>query len=190
MSGTYPSDPEFTAINFRSEFATVVEETISLATDGAQFGGHRFSFTARYRDLTWSEFASVEAFLIQQKGGAETFQIVLPTLSYNSGTATSASTSGGAAIGATSVGVTMTGTLPKGSLFKFNNHSKVYMATADRSGTGTLSFYPPLEVAVSTAQAMTIDAVPFTVRQRRPMQEYGHPGYDRFNAQVDFLEDL
>jgi hypothetical protein len=51
-------------------------------------------------------------------------------------------------INATSVTAVYTGLIPTGALIRFANHNKVYMATADRSGNGSLSIYPALRSAV------------------------------------------
>ena len=58
-----------------------------------------------------------------------------------------------------------------GEFFKFANHNKVYMATADLTLTasggnfdGTLTFYPALQTAVAVSEVITYTSVPFTVR--------------------------
>jgi len=43
------------------------------------------------------------------------------------------------------------GLLPKGTFFKFAGIDKVYVTTADRTGNGTVSIFPPLREAVSQA---------------------------------------
>lgn len=190
MSGTYPSDPPFNAINFKSEFGTVIAEMISLKTDARQVGDHRWSFTAQHRNLTRAEWAPIAGFLMQQRGGAETFQIVIPNLSDNTGTAGSAAVGGGgaAAIGAESVNVVVIGTIAAGSFIKFANHSKVYMTTAERDGNGAMTFSPPLIAAVANFEAITLENVPFTVRERRPAQAFQHPQFDVFTFEIDLIE--
>jgi hypothetical protein len=125
---------------------------------------------------------------MRQKGGAETFQIVIPNISENSGTAASATTSAAGAIGDESIAITMTGTVKAGGMVKFASHSKVYMIVSDLSGSGTLEFAPPLIAAVGITTAVTVDGVPFTVRQKGTVQKFAHPQFDTFNFQIDLME--
>ena len=41
------------------------------------------------------------------------------------------------------------GLIPRGTMIKFANHSKIYMATSSRDGNGALGIFPTLRVAVS-----------------------------------------
>ena len=62
------------------------------------------------------------------------------------------------------------------------------MITADRSGTGTLSFEPGLEVAVSGTQTITYNNVPFLVRLNNDIQEYSLGSASLVDYDVDFIE--
>jgi hypothetical protein len=79
--------------------------------------------------------------------------------------------------------------LRAGDFFKFNNHSKVYMAVddlnSDASGQGTLNFAGGLVVSVPNATAITVDAVPFTVIMDSDVQEYtvGSGGMTEYSFQ-------
>jgi len=56
-------------------------------------------------------------------------------------------------------GVGVTGTLPKGSFFKFSNHDKLYMTTADAvftNGPTTVNFHPTLTSSVSTSNSFML----------------------------------
>jgi len=58
-------------------------------------------------------------------------------------------------------GTGVTGTLPKGSFFKFSNHDKMYMATADAvfsNGPTTISFHPALTSAVSSSHNVMMNS--------------------------------
>lgn len=192
MSGTYPASPVFNTLSFREEWATITETMVSLRTDARHLGGHRFAFTAQHRGLTRLEFAPNAAFLSRQRGGAETFQIIIPTISNQVGSATGSMTvnnPGGYAVGAdeiTTAGIT--GTLNAGGHVKFANHAKVYTVVADRAGAGTLTISPPLTRTVADGEAITYDAVPFTVRQSGPIQVFEHPEPDVFDFEVDLVE--
>jgi hypothetical protein len=123
---------------------------------------------------------------------AETFTIVLPEVSSSSGSVSgtiSAAASG--SIGDTSIAVDgFTGTIKAGDVFKFANHVKVYMATADLTGSGTLAFQPALVAAVSDNEAITHDDVPFTVRLNNDVQEYGIATDLSYSYEVDFIEAI
>ena len=192
MSGTYPTSPVFTSANFRSEFFNLSSQTISGRTQVRNIGGQRFTFTAAYPPMTRTEFSPVMGFIMAQRGMAETFTIVLPDVSSSSGSVSgtiSAAAAGG--IGDTSIAVDgFTGTLKAGDVFKFANHAKVYMATADRSGSGTLAFQPALVAAVSDNEVITHNNVPFTVRLNNDVQEYGIATDLSYSYEVDFIEAI
>lgn len=192
MSGTYPTSPVFNAVNFTSEFFNLSSQTISGRTQVRNIGGQRFTFTASYPRLSRSEFSPVQGFLMAQRGMAETFTIVLPEVSSSSGSATGTiRTSAAGSIGDTSIAVDgFTGTLKAGDVFKFDNHTKVYMATADRNGTGTLSFQPALVSAVVDNQVINNNNVPFTVRLNNDVQEYSISTDLTYTYEVDFIEAI
>ena len=192
MSGTYPTSPVFTSANFRSEFFNLSSQTISGRTQVRNIGGQRFTFSAAYPPMTRAEFAPVMGFIMAQRGMAETFTIVLPEVSSSSGSVSGTIAAAAAgSIGDTSIAVDgFTGTLKAGDVFKFANHAKVYMATADISGSGTLSFQPALVAAVSDNEVITHDNVPFTVRINNDVQEYSIATDLSYSYEVDFIEAI
>ena len=192
MSGTYPTSPVFNSVNFTSEFFNLSSQTISGRTQVRNIGGQRFTFTASYPAMTRSEFSPVQGFLMAQRGMAETFTIVLPEVSSSSGSVVGTILAGAAAsIGDTSIALDgFTGTLKAGDVFKFANHNKVYMATADLAGAGTLSFQPALVASVSDNEILTHDDVPFTVRLNNDVQEYGISTDLTYSYEVDFIEAI
>lgn len=192
MSGTYPTSPTFNAVNFSSEFFNLSSQTISGRTQVRNIGGQRFSFTASYARLNRAQFYPIQGFLMAQRGMAETFTIVLPEISSPSDSISGtmrAAASG--SVGDTSIAVDgFTGTLKTGDVFKFAGHNKVYMATADRSGSGTLSFQPSLVSGVSDNQTVTYNDVPFTVRLNNDVQEYSVSTDLTYTYEVDFIEAI
>tara|TARA_R110000822_G_scaffold288253_3_gene409486 strand:- start:1261 stop:1839 length:579 start_codon:yes stop_codon:yes gene_type:complete len=192
MSGTYPTSPVFNSVNFTSEFFNLSSQTISGRTQVRNIGGQRFTFTASYPAMTRAEFSPVQGFLMAQRGMAETFTIVLPEVSSSSGSVVGTILAGAAAsIGDTSIALDgFTGTLKAGDVFKFANHNKVYMATADLAGAGTLSFQPALVASVSDNEILTHDDVPFTVRLNNDVQEYGISTDLTYSYEVDFIEAI
>jgi len=192
MSGTYPTSPVFNSVNFTSEFFNLSSQTISGRTQVRNIGGQRFTFTAAYPAMTRAEFSPVQGFLMAQRGMAETFTIVLPEVSSSSGSVVGTILAGAAAsIGDTSIALDgFTGTLKAGDVFKFANHNKVYMATADLAGAGTLSFQPALVASVLDNEILTHDDVPFTVRLNNDVQEYGISTDLTYSYEVDFIEAI
>ncbi len=192
MSGTYPSSPGFNAVGFKVKSYSLKSETISGRIQVRNIGSSKFEFSASYPPLTASEFNPVLAFITAQNGMKETFQIVLPDISYKSGDASGAlqiNVLAGNGVGSTAVKVDgFTGTLKAGDMIKFDNHSKVYMITADLNQSGNLSISPPLQAFLPDDTVITYDAVPFTVRLSNQVQEFsidvaGHRSYE-----VDFVE--
>lgn len=201
MSGTYPTSPIFNAVNFKSRWYNVASSTQTGRTQGRHLGGHRFEFTATYPILKRTDFGPVDAFLMNQVGGKETFTIVLPEISEQSGTATGTITVDGAhSIGDSTVDIQfqfggLSGNLKAGDVVVFANHSKVYKLTADVAsdasspgGTGTMSIQPPLIAALVDTEAVTYDDVPFTVRQSNDLQEYEVTPGVFYSFEVDMIE--
>lgn len=190
MSGIYPATPVFKSINFTSKYYNLSSESISGRTQVRNIGGQRFEFSAAYSKLSRSEFAPVQAFVMAQRGMAETFSIVLPEISSQSGDASgTVLTSIAEDIGQTDISIDgLVGTLKAGDMIKFDNHSKVYMIVSDLTGPGTLSIQPALRVAVSDNTALTYDNVPFTVRLNNDVQGYALGSASLLDYEVDFIE--
>ncbi len=153
-------------------------------------GAQKWSFTAKYNDLTRDEFAPVFAFIMTLGGQLTSFDIVPPVISSTSGNATGTVLANGAhTIGDTTITVDgLTGTLKAGDFIKFANHSKVYMVTADRTGGGTLSIQPGLLSSVADDEEITYNNVTFKMRLDNDVQEFGLSGFDRYSYDVDMVE--
>jgi len=192
MSGTYPTSPTFNAVKFISRVANVRSETESLRTQTRSLGGQRFEFSAKYPKLTQSQWATVDSFLMQQDGSKETFQIVLPVISTQQGSATGTVLVNGAhSKGVRTIAVTgLTGTIAAGSVIKFDSHTKVYKVVADLTGAGNLTIRPGLMQALVDLDPVAYDDVPFTVRQKGDTQEFDiEPGVF-YSYEVDMVEDI
>ena len=192
MSGTYPASPIFSSVGFKSVYYNLSSQSLSGRTQVRNIGGQRFEFSANYSRLLRSEFAPVLAFVMSQRGMAETFSIVLPEISSTSGTATgTVRTNGTSPIGDKTIPIDgLTGVLKAGDVIKFASHSKVYMVTQDRSGTGNLSIEPGLEAAVANDTVITYNNVPFLVRLNNDIQEYNIGSASLVDFDVDFIESV
>lgn len=192
MAGTYPTTPEFQAINIESKHNNVKSETVSGRMQVRTLGGQRWSFTAKYNPMTRAEFNPVYAFVISQQGMLGTFTITPPVIGSTAGSVTGTMLANGAAsIGATSIPIDgISGTLKAGDFLKFSGHSKVYMLTADRAGAGTMTIEPPLVAAVADNEAITYTSVPFTMRLANDIQTYSLSANEYYEYEIDMIEVL
>lgn len=192
MAGTYPTTPEFQAINLESKHSNLMSETVSGRQQVRTLGGQRFSFTAKYNPMTRAEFQPVFAFVMAQQGRFGTFQITPPVISDASGDIGGTMLANGAAsVGATSITMDgVTGTIKAGDFVKFDNHSKVYMVTSDQTGAGTLSFEPPLVSAVADNEVVNYDSVTFTMRLNNDVQSYSLSANEFYEYEIDLIEVL
>lgn len=190
MSGTFPSSPGFTAIDFESKYFNLSSESIAGRVQVRALSSQKWTFTVEFPPMDFSEYGGVNAFLIKQRGRLESFQIVLPVISDASGSATGSPTvNGSISIGATSFTVAgLTGTLKAGDFIKFASHSKVYMMTEDRAGAGTVTFEPSLVATVSNGSALTYNNVPFTVRLANDVQVFKYRVDSSVSYEIDMEE--
>lgn len=189
MAGTYPSTPEFQAINLESTHRNLISETISGRQQVRSIGSQKWSFTAKYNPMTRAEFQPVFAFVMSQQGQLGTFGIVPPVIGSTSGSATgTALCNGGASAGATSVPVDgFTGDIKAGDFVKFN-HGKVYMVTADRDGAGNITIEPPLLQSVADNEEMVYNNVTFTMRLNNDVQTYSLSANEYYEYEIDMVE--
>ena len=196
MSGTYPTNPTFQAVNFKINTPTLSAETLSGKTQRVGMGHSFYTFSAQYNNMTDFDMGPIIGFLAAQYGPLEDFQIVLPRLSFtksgnqttNTVTTTASRTSGQNSVTITGEGAGET-VLLAGDFFKFNNHSKVYMCTSDYdSDDSTLYFSGSLVEDVPSGTQLTITNVPFTVILDNEVQEFqvGLGGIS--TLQLDFRE--
>ena len=189
---SYPADPEFQAIDVKLEHNSVRSETRSGRTQVRNVGSARWSFTAKYNDLTRDEFAPVFAFLASKQGGASSFSITPPVISNSRGNPSGTVTVSGAhAAGSTEITITgLTGTIKAGDFVTFSNHTKVYMVTEDRAGEGAMKIEPPLMESLANGRSVTYNSVPFTMRVSRDVQQVKFTGYERYQFEVDMIEAI
>lgn len=190
MSGTYPTSPGFTKIDFKEKHFQQKSETITGDVKIHRVGGSRFEFTLTYPPMTRTEFRPVLGFLADKYGMYDTFTIVLPNISYKTSDVSGTPRVASGSYNGTNVQIyqNVGKTFKAGDLIKFNSHSKVYTVTEDRAGNGLLSIYPKLRQAVTTDDNILYDAIPFTVRLANPVQEYNVSASGLINFEVDLIE--
>lgn len=178
----FPSNPSFQSVNFRVNTPTLTSETFSGKLRRVGMGVSYYSWEVQYGNLTPLQAGTVTGFVAQTLGPQFSFRIVLPRISFSKLSNQTALTpvAAGANVGAVSVVITGCGAnaqvLAAGDFFRFNNHSKVYMAvspiTANSSGIATLFFTSPLVQSVPGGTALTINQVPFTAVLDEDVQEW------------------
>lgn len=187
---TYPTDPEFSAVNVESRHANIRSETRSGRTQVRSIGAQRWSFTAKYNDLTRDEFAPVYAYIMATGGGVDAFEIVPPVISDSSGDISGTMlVNGNHLAGDNTISVDgFSGTIKAGDFVRFSSHTKVYMVTQDLTGAGTLNISPALISGASDGIVVDYSNVTFTMRVVNDVQKFSLSGYDRYQYEVDMLE--
>jgi len=131
----------------RSEF---ISDTLSLDRKAAALSGQRWELESRLYPL--NEDANDLFVDLVTKGHTEITTIIVPQ---NSGviarrTAFVTPVGIGSKDSSTVTVSSNVGLIPKGTMIKFNGHTKVYMTTTNREGDGVMGVYPPLRADVNT----------------------------------------
>lgn len=189
---SYPTTPEFAAINLQSKSRNVTSETKSGRMQVRSTGSQQWQFTAQYTTLTRDTFMPVYAFCVSQGGQLGTFEVTPTEISSSRGSITGTMlTSETGELDETALNVDgFSGTIKAGDFVKFNNHTKVYMVTTDLTGSGILNITPGLKETVPDNTIVVYDNVPFTMRLANDIQEFDVNGKDLFNYEVDLIEAL
>ena len=200
MAGQFPTSPVASDAQIGSEQNTIVSVTTSGRVQTRQIDGQKFTITLDYAPMTRANFAPIKAFLMKQRSRLNTFTIIPPVVSNAQGVASTViSTDGTVSSGATTctidgMTISTTGILKAGDYFRFTGQDKVYMAVedldADGTGSGTLTFEPPLRSDVANDVALVYDNVDFTVRLKNDIQEYSIVTNDLYKYQIDLIENL
>lgn len=186
---SFPTDPEFLAVDMRLNYNNVRSQTRSGRTQVRNVGTGYWTFTARYPRLTREKFAPVMAFLAGTKGGADSFSITPPVISDSRGDATGSLLANGAhSAGDRTIAMDgITGTIKAGDFIKFAQHDKVYMVVNDFS-SGTMTIEPGLVESVADNEAVTYNSVPFKMRMARDVQQFRVAGYEQYQVELDLIE--
>ena len=200
MSGAFPTSPSATDLTITSYQQSITVKTINGRRQTRQIGGQYWKIRARYNNLTRAEFAPIEAFLMNQRGGYDSFTFTPPVLSIPQGSDPGTPLVNGA--GQTGRSVVTDGwgsgsaqtVLKAGDFIKFTNHSKVYQITADAtcdvSGNATLAIEPELQTSPADNEAIVTNPVPFTVFNENNVIELSTGVNDVFSFTVSFCEAI
>ena len=197
MSGSFPSSPEPSSINIKSNQTTMVSVAISGRRQARQLQNQRWSMEVGFPPMTRSEFAPIMAFIVSQRGKKESFQftavIIDDALGVETGTVL---VNGVHAVGDTTIAMDAfaadgSGRFKAGDFIKFGGHNKVYMVVSDvtsSSTAATVTIEPPLTTALSDNDTVVYDSVPFTVALSNDIQEFGLPSDAFFRYEMKFIE--
>ena len=173
MSGDFPTNPLFRALNFQDNRPTLLNQTLSGKKQVRQIGSQYFSFTAQMPPMQQEKAMEIFAFLQKQKGSFEDFTIQAPldNLGASKGETdilvNGSHTAADGSIALDGFTASTTGALKAGDLIKFANHSKVYMVQSDidsnSSGELTVLISPNLVAALADNEAVTVNKPSFTV---------------------------
>jgi len=200
MSGTFPSSPVANSASISSQQNTIVSTTTSGRRQARQIDGQRFRMTISFPPMSRAEFAPINAFIMKQRSQLESFTYSPPTVSTTLGVATGVIRNDGIiSAGATSCTIdgmanSTTGVFKAGDYFRFTGQTKVYMIVADvssnGSGSGTLTFEPPLITAVADNTILIYSSVDFTLGLVADVQEFNIGTENLFQYQLDVIEVL
>ena len=200
MSGQFPTSPVPSSVAISSNQNTIVTTTASGRRQARQIDGQKFKLTARFPVMTRAEFAPIKAFIMKQRSQLNSFTFIPPTVSDSQGVAstvisTNASVSAGdITCTVDNMTISTNGIFKAGDYFRFTGQEKVYMAVADLnadgSGVGTLTFEPPLRIAVTDDTIIIYDDVDFTVGLTSDIQEYTIGTTNYFQYEIDLIEVL
>jgi len=200
MSGQFPTSPAPKDASIGSVQNTIVSVTTSGRVQTRQIDGQKFSITLDYPPMSRSNFAPIKAFIMKQRARLNTFTVIPPVVSNAQGVATGTiSVNGAISSGATTCAIDGMATstndiLKAGDYFRFTGQDKVYMAVedldSDGTGSGTLTFEPPLRSDVADDVALIYDNVDFTVGLTGDVQEYTIGTSNYFQYEIDLIEVL
>lgn len=195
-------------LNFKNNFNTTVNKSLSGKTFVTNYGNPFWSFTLETPVREQHDLFDVYgSFFLSTVGKVS--DILLPTINDAAGTISgtpkvvnqsSSSPTYSTDVGSTTIGVQDgSGTLLTGDLISFSNHKKVYMVTSDcnlgDSSINTLSFTPGLVRSVAPADGSTLVTVNYDNVGIQAIAEndvqtinYGTDGYASYSQ--DFREVL
>lgn len=203
--GTWPSTVGFRTVDFESQTQTRVTETQSGRTVRFSTATNKFTGRIRYPFMSVDDFRPIQAFATRANGSLNSFDIVLPRISYtkssypNQTVYVSAATSAGASSVTITSDQTSSTILKAGDVVRFGNHNKVYMVStdisSDVSGVATLEIFPNLIQAIEDDSAggsvsVTVNQVPFRMFIDKDVQVYKHQTDGTVSFEFDVVEDI
>jgi len=184
MAGQFPTSIDFTNVRLKSREPVLKSISQSGKRQTRAIGAHLWEISVEMNFLSRSEFETLWAFLMKQRGELETFTIIIPghdvAQGAIDGTPTYTSTTSDYEIVTGGWSNNITDNAKAGDVFTIAGQTKVYQATddldSDGSGNGNLLFYPALRETPGASAALTFNNVTFTVALASA------PEYERLGA--------
>ena len=203
--GNFPSSPGFTSANFRQNTLTKTTQTQSGRSIRITNSTTLWRATLAFPPMTQAEFRPVQAFIALAQGPLNEFDIVIPTVSQSQaalagslvasvdGDSASANVAGDTTINI-NTNLASSNALKAGDVVRFQNHTKVYMVTADvntdSNGNAIMNIQPALVESVSNAETITTNNVPFRMHLVNDLQEFTYNTNQLVNYEIDVDEVL
>ena len=172
MSGAFPTDPAFRALNFQNNRPVLINQSLSGRRAVRQIGSQYFSFGVQMPPLTQDDASDIFAFLQQQKGGFETFTIQLPIQNRGADKSNTSVKVVGAhnttdnTISLDGFTVSTSNVLKANDLIKFG-HSKIYTVlsnvNSDAGGAATITIEPNLVETLADNEVVVMNQPSFNV---------------------------
>ena len=198
MSGSFPTSPGFSALNFQNVRPTLVNQSLSGRRAVRQIGSQYFMFTVSMPSMNQDNAMDIFAFLQKQKGSFESFQIKIPLQNRGaekSSTAVKVVGSHSATdstIALDGFSASTSGVLKAGDLIKFAGHTKVYMVQSDidsdGSGAATVLIEPGIVTTLADNEVVTMNQPDITVYLTSEDIMYSVDRNSIFNISFDVRE--
>ena len=198
MSGSFPTSPGFSALNFQNVRPTLVNQSLSGRRAVRQIGSQYFMFTVSMPPMNQDSAMDIFAFLQKQKGSFESFQIKIPLQNRGaekSSTAVKVVGSHSATdstIALDGFSASTSGVLKAGDLIKFAGHTKVYMVQSDidsdGSGAATVLIEPGIVTTLADNEVVTMNQPDITVYLTSEDIMYSVDRNSIFNISFDVRE--
>ena len=170
--GALPTVQTPAQVVLRSGQPTRVSLSHSLKRQARTRGAQRWAMRLSYAPMQRAVFMQFFAFLMGQRGQADTFTVKLPGHNTPQGTWLGAAVVDGASqtgrlLNLRGLTASQAAAVKAGDLFTIAGQTKVYMATADAASDGAgkaaVTIEPALQVSPPDAAAVTSSNVAFTV---------------------------
>lgn len=197
MSGALPTALLPTKVTLRPLQPTRVSSAHSLKRQARTRGAQRWAISMSWQNMPKAIFMQFFAFLMAQRGQADTFTTVLPGSTTPQGTWAGAPVVNGASqtgrlVNVRGLTASQSSAAKAGDLVTFAGQTKVYMVTVDAASDGTglaaLTIEPALQASPLDSAVVTSSNVVFTVaRASDSMESNLTPGMF-YSLDLDMVE--
>jgi len=197
MSGNLSATFEISQVDLTSMQQVFRSRSLS-GKRSARLGGYQlWKLRVTFNPMTPAESASLRGFLIDQRGGYETFTFTPPGLANpagNWGVITVSSVIDDTTLVMTGFGTNDANAVKAGDVFTVAGSTKVYMVTSDASSDGsnnaTVSFQPALVDTPTGGESVTHTSVSFTVELDQNEISFSRSGFYYNSFTIDLVEAL